>query len=319
MTDDVEILIKDGIRAHKAQKTDEAFEALSKATELDPYNVQAWLWLSAVVDSEEDKRVCLENVLHIDPDNASAQKGLKMLDAQRPSAPPPAPEPAPAPKAPPPSQPTVATSSSSVFYDDDISGDEFDDWAASLPIGNAQNDAPMVSPFTDVSAFLNDDMDFDEHYDDDPQEDFGDNPFGASQEYAEDEDDVFNDPPSASFRSSSFDTSSDDIEDIDDLRDSNKRATRATRAADRPSTSPRSPVSSPINAKNGGGIFVSETSGASQNTDEVDPGKYYRMIPSEVKATRLPGTGGGLPLLPIFGVLTLLVANAVVLLLLVTR
>lgn len=324
MTDEVESLIKDGIRAYKSQKRVEAFEVFSKATELDPYNAQAWLWLSAVVDTEEDQRVCLENVLHIDPNNAAAQKGLKMLDAKRKSAPPPAPEPPPVASAPPvseppatPSAPSIATSSASAFYDGpDISGDEYDDWAASLPIANAKGTASL-SPFTDNSAFLEDDVDFDSAFSEPYREDdslddvVGDDPFGTGQGYEDDaaDDDIFGDSP-ASFQSGPFSAGG-----VDDLLTPASTSTRADRSA----TSPRSPISTSARSS-GGGAFLTDDLRASANTiDEADPGEYFRMIPSEIKATRLPGISHGAPVLAVLGVLVLLVANVAVLILLINR
>jgi hypothetical protein len=322
MTDDVESLIKDGIRAYKANKKDEAFEALSKATELDPYNAQAWIWLSAVVESEDDKRVCLENVLHIDPDNAAAQKGLKVLNAKRPSAPPPAPEP-PAPPKPSASSAPIATSSASAFYDDDISEDVYDDWAASLPIGNAPDAGPSVSPFTNAADFIDDEMDFDSAFSEplDDAADLGEDPFGRSQAYddEDEEDDIFGDSdlPSSSFASGPFGVETDDIDDII------ATPTRGTRATDRPQTSPRSPVSKSASksasAKSGGALLTDDLRASAHAVDEADAGEYFAMIPQEIKATRLPGAGGGVPLVPILGVLTLLAANVAVLFLLITR
>jgi hypothetical protein len=65
---------------------------------------QAWLWLSAAVDTRDDQIVALENVLTINPDNQAARRGLQKLGASipepqpppPPAAPPPAPEPPPA-------------------------------------------------------------------------------------------------------------------------------------------------------------------------------------------------------------------------------
>lgn len=39
----------------------------------------AWIWLSYVVDSPEDRQICLENVLLINPTNAYARWGLAQL------------------------------------------------------------------------------------------------------------------------------------------------------------------------------------------------------------------------------------------------
>jgi tetratricopeptide (TPR) repeat protein len=80
-------LVRRGIAAAKAGRKEEARQALLQVTELDEQNEQAWLWLSSIVDSPEEKRICLGNVLAVNPNNAHAQAGLQWLDQ---SAPPPA-------------------------------------------------------------------------------------------------------------------------------------------------------------------------------------------------------------------------------------
>ena len=80
-------LLQRGIAAAKAGRTQEARHALLRVTELDERNEQAWLWLSGVVESFEERRMCLENVLAINPDNGYAQSGLRWLDQQAPPAP----------------------------------------------------------------------------------------------------------------------------------------------------------------------------------------------------------------------------------------
>ncbi|MFQ6101064.1 MAG: tetratricopeptide repeat protein [Anaerolineae bacterium] len=80
-------LLRAGIAAAKDGRTQEAHQALLQVTELDERNEQAWLWLSGVVESLEDRRICLENVLAINPDNPYAQAGLHWLNQQAPPAP----------------------------------------------------------------------------------------------------------------------------------------------------------------------------------------------------------------------------------------
>jgi tetratricopeptide (TPR) repeat protein len=55
---------------------------LLQVTELDETNIQAWLWLSAVMDDLIDKYTCLENVVALDPDNQAAKAGLKLIGQQ---------------------------------------------------------------------------------------------------------------------------------------------------------------------------------------------------------------------------------------------
>ncbi len=85
-------LLQHGIAAAKAGQTQQARQALLQVTELDERNERAWLWLSGVVESFDDRRICLENVLAINPDNGPAQSGLRWLDQH---APPPPPSPPP--------------------------------------------------------------------------------------------------------------------------------------------------------------------------------------------------------------------------------
>jgi len=80
-------LLQRGIAAARAGQKREAHQALLKVIELEERNEQAWLWLSGVVDSREEQRICLENVLAINPDNAHAQAGLHWLDQQSPPSP----------------------------------------------------------------------------------------------------------------------------------------------------------------------------------------------------------------------------------------
>ncbi|KXK54548.1 MAG: hypothetical protein H3C32_08605 [Anaerolineae bacterium] len=81
-TNNVNAMVKDAVRALKANDRATALELLQRATETDPYNEQAWLWLSGVVETEDDQRTCLQNVMFINPGNENARQGLEMLDAK---------------------------------------------------------------------------------------------------------------------------------------------------------------------------------------------------------------------------------------------
>lgn len=76
---DANQLVEKAITAYKAKQKSQARELLMEAVDLDDKHEQAWLWLSAVVDSLEDQQVCLENVLTINPMNDRARKGLEEL------------------------------------------------------------------------------------------------------------------------------------------------------------------------------------------------------------------------------------------------
>ncbi|MFB0534565.1 MAG: tetratricopeptide repeat protein [Anaerolineae bacterium] len=76
-------LLHEGIAAAKAGQRDRARELLMHVVEQDEENALAWLWLSGVVDSLDDREICLENVLALDPDNDVARKGLAFVRKQK--------------------------------------------------------------------------------------------------------------------------------------------------------------------------------------------------------------------------------------------
>jgi tetratricopeptide (TPR) repeat protein len=82
MEDEVQQWLADGIARAKAGEREQARELLLRAVARDERNVQAWLWLSGVVEGIEDRRVALENVLTLDPQNTLAQAGLDWLNRQ---------------------------------------------------------------------------------------------------------------------------------------------------------------------------------------------------------------------------------------------
>src|SRR5215813_7306441 len=52
---------------------------LQEVVALDQYNEQGWYWLASVVETDEEKKVCLGNVVVINPDNDRAQQMLEQL------------------------------------------------------------------------------------------------------------------------------------------------------------------------------------------------------------------------------------------------
>ena len=82
-------LLQAGIAAAKTGQRERARGMLLRVIEHDEENVTAWLWLSGLVDDLEERQICLENVLTLEPDNALARKGLARLQQMREAAPPP--------------------------------------------------------------------------------------------------------------------------------------------------------------------------------------------------------------------------------------
>ena len=63
-TDD---LSKRGITALNTGRKAEARSLLMQVVQQDEHNEMAWLWLSGAMDTDKDRRICLENVLAINP------------------------------------------------------------------------------------------------------------------------------------------------------------------------------------------------------------------------------------------------------------
>lgn len=187
MPANVDGMVREGINAYRAGKKEEARALLLRAVEIDQYNEQAWLWLSAVVESPEEQRTCLENVLTINPNNERARQGLEML-SKKAGAPPPSAGPTPSDEdvlassvisqsgdelptsidwsGNAPAAPVTATSSSSSYYQvNEPSAQEYDSWVANLGLGATNENAappdtstpPPAATFT--SAFVDDDED----------------------------------------------------------------------------------------------------------------------------------------------------------------
>ena len=75
-------LFRDGKKAARAGDNMRAHALFRQAIEIDPYHEQLWLWLASVVESDEDKRVCFENVLELNPANPTARQQLRKLEAK---------------------------------------------------------------------------------------------------------------------------------------------------------------------------------------------------------------------------------------------
>jgi len=69
--------LDDAIQAIRMGNREEGRQLLEEILEADEGNEEIWLWLTTVVDTDEDREVCLENVLALNPNNAVAQKSLE--------------------------------------------------------------------------------------------------------------------------------------------------------------------------------------------------------------------------------------------------
>ncbi|HVO71096.1 MAG TPA: hypothetical protein VMT24_13685, partial [Aggregatilineaceae bacterium] len=76
----VEELLQQGIKAARAGDKAAARALLEKVVELDEHSEKGWFWLAAATDDIEEKKICLGNVLVINPDNRRARRLLEQLE-----------------------------------------------------------------------------------------------------------------------------------------------------------------------------------------------------------------------------------------------
>jgi hypothetical protein len=72
-------LTREGIKAMRTGDIVRAQGLLCQALQINPTNVDAWLWLSGAVGSDPERRYCLEQVLALNPEHPVARRGLNRL------------------------------------------------------------------------------------------------------------------------------------------------------------------------------------------------------------------------------------------------
>jgi hypothetical protein len=75
-------LLREGIELAREGKKAEARKLFEQVVELDDKSEKGWFWLASVVDTDDEKRVCLGNVLFINPNNERAQKAMEQIEAK---------------------------------------------------------------------------------------------------------------------------------------------------------------------------------------------------------------------------------------------
>ncbi len=330
MTANVEAMVREGIRAYRAGKKAEARALLEKAVEADSYHEQAWLWLSAVVESPEEQRTCLNNVLIINPDNENAKQGLAMLES---------PEAA--------SQAATASApdqeddpfadldfSSATAFDTSLPaqssspfGDTLDEGAASSAAestGNEDFKAPPTATSSASSTYNPADEPTADVYDDWVSD------LGLGNSSADsDSSAIPNTIPASSFdREGLLDNDSFDdslLEDEDESSVSGPFSAPTTNALDETSPPPAQPTSSSLTSPgyespaddglldeidtlslSGGDLIVEDYD---EMEIDVDPAEYFQYLPDNIKATRLPGTTESYPPLVLVGLIVLVILN----------
>jgi tetratricopeptide (TPR) repeat protein len=74
--------LRDGIMAARIGNRDQALVLLLQAVEQEPRNEEAWLWLSRLVETDQQRIECLRRVVEINPGNQAAQADLDRLTGQ---------------------------------------------------------------------------------------------------------------------------------------------------------------------------------------------------------------------------------------------
>src|SRR5512138_1212882 len=82
MASSTEVLQK-AIQAARAGRRIEARDLLLELVEIEPHNEMAWMWLTGLVDSLEDRIIACENVLTINPGNERVQAYLADLQREQ--------------------------------------------------------------------------------------------------------------------------------------------------------------------------------------------------------------------------------------------
>jgi tetratricopeptide (TPR) repeat protein len=79
MADDV--IFQDAVEALRAGNKTKARDLLTGLIKTDQNNVNYWIWLSAAMDSTKERIYCLQTAFKLDPENATAKRGLILLGA----------------------------------------------------------------------------------------------------------------------------------------------------------------------------------------------------------------------------------------------
>lgn len=79
MTSTDEKMFQEAVTAIEAGERSRGKDLLTRLLKQDQNNSDYWLWMSAVVDTEKERRYCLNQTLKLDPDNRLARRGLILL------------------------------------------------------------------------------------------------------------------------------------------------------------------------------------------------------------------------------------------------
>lgn len=93
--EEIQNLLRTAIQAAQSGNKAIARRILEQVVEQDPANEVAWLWMTSVVDSVDERRACLEKVLAVNPNNERAKQAFDKLPRAAPAPPSARPSPVP--------------------------------------------------------------------------------------------------------------------------------------------------------------------------------------------------------------------------------
>src|ERR1051325_6541747 len=73
---DSDAVFQEAVEALRTGNKARARELLTGLLKTDQNNATYWVWMSATVDSPKERIYCLQTALKLDPDNATAKRGL---------------------------------------------------------------------------------------------------------------------------------------------------------------------------------------------------------------------------------------------------
>ncbi|MHB8628319.1 MAG: hypothetical protein ACYDBJ_15245 [Aggregatilineales bacterium] len=76
----IEQLLREGVQAARNGNKATARDRLREVVKRDEQNEKGWIWLASVIDDPNEKRLCLSNVLVINPGNTTARRELAALE-----------------------------------------------------------------------------------------------------------------------------------------------------------------------------------------------------------------------------------------------
>jgi len=341
MPANVDGMVREGISAYRAGRKDEARALLLRATEIDQYNEQAWLWLSAVVESPDEARTCLENVLTINPNNERARQGIETLAQRSGGARPSAPQVqqqaedilasasfGPSGKQPDADElpssiewsadqnpPVVASSSISMNYKvSEPSKEEYDDWVSGLGIGNAASDpfgsagvSSGVNPFGETDSLFSADSQIGA-----ADDLFSSGPFSEPEPISPP---VSKSPvrPAAPPVSPPPEKIFAEVEEAEEAQSPLSRRMNAAsgKAASKPPADDALDLLDDLASNTDDLLQVDFDSDFDDDAELEKPAadELFGYIPRAIRATRLPGTNEGYPIAIIAGLIGVLLLN----------